>query len=90
MSSANSSVIRPAAEMHVEWIGEEAVVLDTASGHVHYLNPSAALVYALIAEVGYERALRQIRKSFSRVLNLDEEVLQLVHELQGKGLLTGE
>lgn len=80
--------LRPAAGMHVEWVGEEAVVLDTGSGRVHYLNPPAALVFALIADVGYERALRQVRESFSGTPNLDEEVQQLIHELRDKGLLT--
>ena len=49
--SLNSIVsMRPADGKHVEWIDDEAVVLDPSTEELHYLNGPAALVYALILE----------------------------------------
>ena len=56
--------IRPAAGMHVEWVDEEAVVLEPETGKIHYLNPPAARLYALILEHGYEKAMRELSISF--------------------------
>jgi hypothetical protein len=73
--------------VHVEWVGDEAVVLDPKSGQLHYLNPPAALVFALITEMGYHGALEQLNRSHGHVSELLGDVQRLVHDLQEKGLL---
>ena len=74
--------------MHTEWIGGEAVVLDRSSGELHYLNGSAALVVALIEELGYERGIAEVASRF----DLDPgrgELYTLLRELEETGILTG-
>lgn len=74
--------------MHVEWVGTEAVVLNRASGELHYLNGTAALVLALIEELGYERGVAEVASRF----DLDPgrgELRTLLSELEETGILTG-
>lgn len=87
MDRVNRSSVILAPGLHVEWVGEEAVVLDPESGQLHYLNPPAALVFALVGEMGYERALEQLRRSHGDVPDLEEDVRRLVDDLKERGLL---
>lgn len=80
--------MRPAEGLLVEWVDDEAVVLQPEGDSVHYLNRSAALVFALIQELGYEKAMDQLRESFgSGPLVEVEDVLQMMLE---KGILLEE
>jgi hypothetical protein len=79
--------MQPAQGLHVEWVDDEAVVLDPDSHELHYLNTSAALVYALILEHGYETAMRRLKADYRNASGFDKEVELLVEDLVGKGLL---
>jgi hypothetical protein len=66
----------------------EAVVLDTATGHLHYLNASAALGFALILERGIEGAAAELRSNHGPdPQQVDQEFSKLVADLSEKGLL---
>lgn len=71
---------------HVEWVDDEAVVLDPKTGTLHYLNPQAAVVYALMLELGVEAALQQLRESFGTE-SVAGDLETLVAEMTDKGLL---
>jgi hypothetical protein len=80
--------VRPAPDLHVEWVEGEAVVLDTATGHLHYLNASAALGFALILERGIEGAAAELRSNHGPdPQQVDQEFSKLVADLSEKGLL---
>ena len=76
--------------MHVEWVEGEAVVLDSSNGALHYLNPTAALVFAEIEEHGYDKALEDLRGRFSDVPEFEQELGQLLHQFQEQGLLVDD
>lgn len=76
--------------VHVEWVDDEAVILDPENERLHYLNPTAALLYALMAEVGFTAALEEMRQRFSTVTDLDQELERLVEEMVEEGLLEDE
>jgi hypothetical protein len=78
---------RAAPGMHVEWIDTEAVVLDPETGHLHYLNASAALVYALILEHGVQGAVDELKRLRGEEANLGDQVADLVDDMVEKGLL---
>jgi PqqD family protein of HPr-rel-A system len=82
--------MRPASGMHVEWVEDEAVVLDQGSGRVHYLNSSAALVYALIQERGYDDAIAELERRHVDVPDLREQVAAAVHDMVAQGLLVDD
>ena len=48
--------MRAAPGIHVEWVEDEAVVLNEQKKEMHYLNSSSALIYALVLEYGMPRA----------------------------------
>lgn len=79
--------MKAATGLHVEWVEEEAVVLDPATGHLHYLNPSAAYIYALIQEYGYDDAMDRIAKRFDQEAPLRRELASLLEDMVNKGLL---
>lgn len=79
--------MRPGPGMHIEWVEEEAVVLDPETGHLHYLNPSAAYVYALICEYGFEDASQQIESQFEDGTPMRRELPALLRDMRSKGLL---
>lgn len=79
--------VRAAPEMFVEWVDNEAVVLDPESGQVHYLNPSAAIVYASILEHGFEPAMSDLERRHGDAEGFAEELPVLLEELKEKGLL---
>jgi hypothetical protein len=73
--------------MHVEWVDDEAVVLDPESGQLHYLNPPAALVYAFIQEHGYEAGLAELDKLHGKDPGFAEQLPALLEDMVNKGLL---
>lgn len=75
---------------YVEWVGEEAVALDLESNSVHYLNASAALVYALIQECGYEEAIAEIHRRYGGHAGMTDELEALVDLLKEAGLLVDD
>ena len=78
--------MQAAEGMHIEWVEDEAVVLDPETSRLHYLNPPAAYAYALILEHGYEVGLREMKKSVHHD-GVDEELEQLVTNMVEIGLL---
>jgi hypothetical protein len=79
--------MRAAPELFVEWVDNEAVVLDPKSGQVHYLNPSAAIVYASILEQGFEPAIADLERRHGGAEGFADELPVLLEELKEKGLL---
>lgn len=72
---------------HVEWVDEEAVVLDSDTGDLHYLNGPAAKVYALIAEYGYDKGLDELTKQHGGEPNFKEQLDDVLKDMVEKGLL---
>lgn len=71
----------------MEWVDDEAVVLNSETGEVHYLNPPAALAFALIQEHGFEQARARLSEMIKED-SFEEEFEQLVADMLEKGLLT--
>lgn len=82
--------MQPAPGIYVEWVDDEAVALDTATNRLHYLNPPAALVYALILEHGYEEALRRLQPVVENGEADDGELPDLLKNMAEVGLLVEE
>ncbi|MEA2451379.1 MAG: hypothetical protein QOG04_89 [Actinomycetota bacterium] len=72
--------------MHVEWVDDEAVVLNVATGHLHHLNPPAALAYALFLEHGYDKGLEELRRTVGSPA-IEDDLPGLLEEMRGEGLL---
>jgi hypothetical protein len=79
--------MRVSGDRAVEWVDDEAVVLDPATGELHYLNRSAALIYALILEHGYERGMKEAATMFEGDSGFGEGSAVLVAEMVERGLL---
>lgn len=75
--------------LHVEWVDDEAVVLEPETGTLHYLNPQAAFVYALVLEVGVDEAVAQIADRHGDDI-ASTEVTSLLKDMTEKGLLQDE
>ena len=71
--------------MHVEWVGDEAVVLDPSNGHVHYLNPPSALFYGLVLEHGFDGALDRLRTLHPEAP--EDDIHEIVEQMTAAGLL---
>ena len=78
--------IRATDGLHVEWVQDEAVVLDPTSGELHYLNPPAAVVYALILEHGYDRAMAEVATMVDTA-ELQRALPGLIDQMIEKGIL---
>ena len=76
--------------MHVEWVDDEAVALDPATGQLHYLNPPAALFLALVLEHGYQRAIAEFRSAYANEPDFDEEFNQMTDQMTEGGLLVDD
>ncbi len=76
--------------MHVEWVEDEAVVLDEDNTQLHYLNSSAAQVYALVEELGFEAAMKELRSRHGDAPFDSGEMDVLVEEMKAKGLLVDD
>lgn len=70
--------------MHVEWVGDEAVILEEATGQLHYLNPPAALLLALVEEDGYEAAVSSLIERFG---DISADIEALTKDMVDKGIL---
>ena len=79
--------MRAVEGMHVEWVDDEAVVLDPESGQLHYLNPPAALVFALVQEYGYEQAIKELEEKHGADPVFVESLPKLIEDMVKKGLL---
>jgi hypothetical protein len=79
--------LKLAPGMHVEWIEGEAVILDPESGDLHYLNGTAALVYALIEEHGYDDAMTELSSRYADSPAFDAELKDLLDDMKEKGIL---
>ena len=82
--------MRVADGKHVEWVDEEAVVLDSDTGDLHYLNGPAAKVFAFIGEYGYDQALKELEKQHGDTPNFKEELQDVLKDMVEKGLLVDE
>ncbi len=82
-------VVRARDDVHIEWVDNEAVVLDPQTSELHYLNSPAALVFALIQEHGFEAGLHALEGS-QGVSGEDPEVKELLAEMVEKGLLVND
>ena len=81
--------MRTSADLYVEWVEDEAVALDRKTGELHYLNPPAAAVLALIQEHGYEEGVAQAVAGFGLDAQ-DPELHALLLELAEAGMLIRE
>lgn len=79
--------LRASSSLYVEWVEDEAVVLDTGTQQIHHLNPPAALVLALVQELGYDDALVELRHRVIGDEKLDEELPALIEQLKEMGIL---
>ena len=79
--------MHPAPGIHVEWVDDEAVALDTTTNRLHYLNPPAALVYALILEHGYQGALDRLSALMHEGKEVREDLPELIGNMVELGLL---
>ena len=77
--------MRAAEGLHVEWVDDEAVILDQETGTLHYLSPPAALVYALILDLGIEGAIAKVKELYGDVVGDDLD--ELLSDMKEKGLL---
>ena len=82
--------MRVADGKHIEWVDEEAVVLDSDTGDLHYLNGPAAKVFAFIGEYGYEKGLEELEKQHGDLPNFKDEVQDVVNDMVEKGLLVAD
>jgi len=82
--------MRPGPGLHVEWVDDEAVVLDTETGRLHYLNSSAALTWALILEHGVDEAVRRVSSSHANGDEASAELDALLADLADRGLLVDD
>ena len=79
--------MKVASTIEIEWVDDEAVALDTASGEFHYLNTSAALALALIQEHGFDQALIELKTRRAAEEGSHDEITKLIDEMVEKGLL---
>ncbi|MGH2806107.1 MAG: hypothetical protein ACRDKT_02405 [Actinomycetota bacterium] len=77
--------MRAAPGIHVEWVEDEAVVLNATTQELHYLNGPAAVVYALILEHGVEKALEEVATTIEGVDQ--RELEELLDGMRENGLL---
>lgn len=82
--------MRPVENLHVEWVDDEAVVLNPDTGELHYLNPPAALVFAAISEYGYQQGIRHVKETQTDAETIDEEIEATVETMLNKGLLVDD
>jgi hypothetical protein len=71
---------------YVEWIADEAIVLEPDTGRLHYLNAPAALMYGLIAEFGYAAAVVEFKHRTKSASGADEALAELVAAMLEKRL----
>ena len=82
--------MRVADGVHVEWVEDEAVILDEDNTQLHYLNSSAAQVYALVEELGFDEAMQELRSRHGAAPFDSGEIGALIEEMTAKGLLVDD
>lgn len=85
-----AEIVRIPAGLHVEWVDEEAVVLDLGTKHLHYLNPMASLIYAVIQEHGYKDAVALLERTYGAEPDMKEELQAVLDDMKIKGLLVDD
>jgi hypothetical protein len=74
--------------IHVQWVNDEAVVLNEDTSELHYLNPQSALMYALVLEYGMPEA---VTKACERMEGPADQITDEMNKVVGsfieKGLL---
>ncbi len=78
---------RAVADVYVEWVGDEAVVLNQSTGELHYLNPPAAAVLALLLEHGVERGVHEVVGHFDLAADAQEELAALLEDMAARGIV---
>ena len=74
--------------IHVQWVEDEAVVLNEDTSEIHYLNPQSALIYALVLEYGMPEAVGHVCERVDAPADqVQAETEQIVKDLIDKGLL---
>ena len=79
--------MKVAPSVEIEWVDDEAVVLDTSSGELHYLNTSAALVLALIQEHGFDEAMLELKAKHAAGEDGGAQLETLIDQMVEKKLL---
>lgn len=79
--------MRASPLLHVEWIEDEAVVLDPQGKEVHHLNPPAAFTLALIQEHGFDAALDDLHQRYGPETEFGRALPTLIKEMKDKGIL---
>ena len=79
--------MRPAPELHVEWVENEAVILDPRTKQLHYLTPPAAVAFALIGELGYDAGITELRKRHGNAPAFEDDLDALLRNFTSRGLL---
>jgi hypothetical protein len=82
-------MLKPAG-IHIQWVEDEAVVLNEESGELHYLNTQSALIYALLLEFGMPDALNEaVERIDGPPDEIREEIHRLIATFTEKGILSG-
>ena len=81
--------MRAAENLHVEWVDEEAVVLDPRTGEMHHLNTPAALVFALIQEHGYDDAVETLKNRQADPIP-EQDLAHVLNELKERGMIVDD
>ena len=64
-------------------------MLNPANQELHYLNPTAAIFFALVQEHGYEEARKSFESQFD-IPNIGEEVDAMVAQMVDEGILVDD
>ena len=80
--------MRLAANAHIEWVDDEAVVLNQETGQLHYLNSSAAVILAVVIEYD-DQALDKLIELYGDNPEMREEYGKVLGDLVEKNLLDG-
>lgn len=74
----------------MEWVEDEAVILNPGTNELHYLSPTAALAYALIEEYGFEKAMEELKARFAPTASIESDMDELVATLVAAGVLVDD
>lgn len=81
--------VRLAEGVHIQWIGDEAVVLDEDSGQLHYLNSTAAVILAMLLEHGEEKTAGMLAEAYEGAHPNEEDLTEVLADLREKGVVEG-
>jgi hypothetical protein len=74
------------ADLHIEWVEDEAVVMDE-QGNIHYLNQAAAVMFAHVLEFGYAQGRARLQKEYADRPDFEAELDTAVEDMLRRGLL---